>query len=430
MKLIILAGGKGMRLGLKKIPKSMVRVGQIPLLEHQINLAKRYGITEIFVLSGHLSEKIVNYFGDGKKWGVTITHLIESSPLGTGGCLRMIERLIGEKELFMVLYGDIMLDINLRKFMEAATRNKESVTILAHPSNHFYDSDLIEINKENKVVKFHKKPHSKGRYYHNLAVGSVYALSGRIFKFFPKKKFFDFNKDLLPSLINAKQNVMAYRTAEYLKDIGTLSRLRLARNDYRLRKTSRLNNENVKKAIFLDRDGVINKFVPDLSNIKDFSLIKEAGLALKKINKSEYLAILITNQPQVAKGFLTEKKLDEMHKKMETFLGEQGVYFDGIYYCPHHPENGFKGEVKALKMECECRKPKIGMLTKATDDFNIVLKQSWIIGDSKRDILCGKNAGCKTIFVGNKHKTEVQPDYCFNNLLTAINFILKRKIIN
>src|SRR4030042_5170224 len=102
MKMAIVAGGKGERLGLNSMPKPMVSIGGKPLLEHQINLAKQYGIEEIFILSGHQSEVIVNYLGDGSAFGVRITHLVEQYPLGTAGAVKQLEGRIGER--FLVFY--------------------------------------------------------------------------------------------------------------------------------------------------------------------------------------------------------------------------------------------------------------------------------------------------------------------------------------
>lgn len=121
------------------------------------------------------------------------------------------------------------------------------------------------------------------------------------------------------------------------------------------------------------------------------------------------------------KGFVTFEEVENTHKKMETLLGEQHAYLNGIYYCPHHPEKGFEGEIKELKIECECRKPKAGMLFQAQKDLNIDLGNSWMIGDSQRDIDAGKNAGCKSISI----KKDLGADYVAQDLKDAVNYILK-----
>ena len=162
-----------------------------------------------------------------------------------------------------------------------------------------------------------------------------------------------------------------------------------------------------------------------------FELIDDAALAIRKINKSEYLAIAVTNQPGLAKGFFIYDTLNKIHKKMDTLLGLDGAYLDGLYFCPHHPEKGFSGEVPELKIECECRKPAPGLIFRAASEFNIDLKKSFFIGDRYTDILAGKNAGVKTILLKTGHagadrdKHTVKPDYTFVTLYDAVNYILE-----
>ena len=147
--------------------------------------------------------------------------------------------------------------------------------------------------------------------------------------------------------------------------------------------------------------GTINKYVGFLRNIDEFELLDGAAEAIRKINESGYLAIVATNQPVIARGEVSFDELEEIHNKMETLLGKEGAYLDAIYYCPHHPHKGYDGERPELKIDCDCRKPKPGMLLKAASDFNIDLSQSWMVGDGENDIKAGINAGCKTALIGN-----------------------------
>ena len=160
------------------------------------------------------------------------------------------------------------------------------------------------------------------------------------------------------------------------------------------------------KAVFLDRDGTINKYVGFLRNIDEFELLPGVAEAIKAINSTGFLVIVVTNQPVIARGEVSYEELQEIHNKMETLLGNQGAYIDAIYYCPHHPHKGYEGEIPELKFECDCRKPKPGMLLKAAKDFNIDLSQSWMIGDGENDIKAGKAAGCKTALIGNANYSQ------------------------
>ena len=144
--------------------------------------------------------------------------------------------------------------------------------------------------------------------------------------------------------------------------------------------------------------------------------------AIKKINSSGYLAIVVTNQPVIARGEVTFEQLEEIHNKMETLLGQEGASLDAIYFCPHHPDKGFVGEVPELKIDCDCRKPKPGMLLKAAEDFNIDLSLSWMIGDGNHDIGAGKNAGCHTALIGNE---DYGQEMTVDSLLDFVNKIIR-----
>ena len=137
-----------------------------------------------------------------------------------------------------------------------------------------------------------------------------------------------------------------------------------------------------------------------LRNIDEFELIDGAADAIRKINASDYLAIVATNQPVIARGEISFEELETIHNKMETLLGKEGAYLDAIYFCPHHPHKGYEGERPELKIDCGCRKPKPGMLLKAARDFNIDLQQSWMIGDSESDVKAGQSTGCRTALIG------------------------------
>lgn len=419
MQLVIIAGGKGTRLGLKDIPKPMVKIGDKPLLEHQIELAKKYGVNEVFILSGHLANVIEEYFGDGSNFGVKIHHIVEPYPLGTAGSLKLLEGQLNDR--FLVFYGDVVMDFDIKSFIEFDKQYDSIGTAIIHPNDHPYDSDLLEIDNNNRVVKVLPKPHKEGEYYQNLVNAAVYIFSSKIFKYIEDGISQDFGKHILPKIVEAGETLIGYRTPEYIKDMGTADRFEAVKNDFLTGKVARLNKQNKRPCIFLDRDGVINRDMDSMPLCKDFELLDGVAEAIKTINKSDYLSVVVTNQPMIAKGFVSFEEVENTHKKMETLLGEQHAYLNGIYYCPHHPEKGFEGEVPELKIECECRKPKAGMIFKAAEELNIDLNNSWMIGDSKRDIEAGKNAGCKTISI----KENFGADYVAEDLKDAINYILE-----
>ena len=423
MQLVVLAGGKGTRLGLTDIPKPVVPMAGKPLLEHQIELAKHYGVDEIFILSGHLAHVISDYFGDGSKWGVKIHHVVEPCPLGTAGALKLLEGKLTDR--FLVFYGDVVMDFDITAFQDFDSTHNGIATILVHPNNHPYDSDLVEINEDLSVKSFLSKPHPEDLIYKNLVNAAVYILSPKVMDYIESGVSSDFGKHIFPKLLEKGQKIYAYKTPEYIKDMGTKDRFPLVCQDLETGKVARLNKKNLRPAIFLDRDGTLNNNMDKNPNVNDFRLLDGVSEAISKINKSDYLSIVVTNQPMIAKGFVTKEDVENVHKKMETLLGMEHAYLDGIYYCPHHPEKGFEGEIPELKIDCDCRKPKIGMFLKAQKDFNIDLSKSWMIGDSERDMQAGKTAGCKTILVNNETLKTDLADYVCHDVNEAVDLILK-----
>lgn len=433
MDLAIIAGGKGTRLGLKDMPKPMVEIGGKPLLEHQINLAKQYAIKNIYILSGHLSEVIVDYFGDGRKFGVNISHIIEKPPLGTAGAVKQLEDKIHDR--FMVFYGDVFLDINLRSFMDFDEEAGSIADIIVHPNDHPHDSDLVDNNDENIVTAFHSKPHNENQYYRNRVNAAVYILSPDIFKYIPHDKPSDFGNDIFPLILQSDKVIRAYKTAEYIKDIGTIERLGKVSRDIMNGKVKRFSKRHKRSAIFIDRDGTIVRDVDLLHRVEDLDLLPFSAAAIKKINDSDYLSFIITNQPVVARNLCDISVIAQIHNKLETLLGSEGAYLNDIYFCPHHPDKGYPEENSEFKIDCDCRKPKTGMISKAVKEYNVDIESSWFIGDMTTDIQTGKNAGMKTILVrtgkaGKDGKFEVSPDCIFDNIGDAVDFILSKKEIS
>ena len=427
MKVVILAGGKGSRMGhyTQNIPKPMVPLGGKPILEYQIELIKKYNLNDITILIGYKGDVIKEYFNTGKQWGVNINYIEDPDPLGTAGSVKEIESLISES--FILFYGDTILDIDLFDLINFHNKKGGIATLVVHPNDHPYDSDLVAINKNNLITNFISKPHKN--FHRNLVNAALYILSPEIFKYITKDKYSDFGRDLFPRIISRGVSIYGYNTHEYIKDIGTVERLQEVEKDYFSGRVQNLNKSKKQKAIFIDRDGVINQEADPLNSIDKFKLLPGVPDAIKTINKSDYLSVVVTNQPIIAKNFATENQVNEIHNHMESILGEQGVFLNRIYYCPHHPKKGFEGENPEYKVICKCRKPNIGMIDQAVIDMNIDLKNSYIIGDRTVDIMTGINANLKTIlirqgFAGNDGKFNCSPDFIFNDLLEAVEFIV------
>lgn len=425
MQAVILAGGQGTRLKSVNalVAKPMMPIGAKPLLEHQIELLKSFDIQEIIILVNHLKDSIQGYFKDGHNWGVNISYYEEAVPLGTVGGVKAIEsQITGD---FLVVYGDVMFSMDLQRLIDFHQGKKSECTLVLHPNDHPYDSDLVDVDQHAKITAFHSKPHSSDQYYRNLVNAGVYVFSKKVFDYLEKDKKADFGKDIFPMLVT-RLKMFGYNTTEYLKDMGTPDRLEQVTADLLSGKIEARNFSHKQKAIFLDRDGVLNVDHPYIANPKMLELYPFTASAIKKINQSNYLAIVITNQPVVARNLCTEDELQIIHNKLDTVLGHDRAKLDALYYCPHHPDKGYPDENPAYKIDCPCRKPKPGMLFDAARDFNIDLSASFMIGDDERDIAAGKAAGVKTVGVksgkGLKGST-LKPDYQFENVSEAVDFI-------
>ena len=434
MKAVIQAGGKGTRISEitgDVIPKPMLEISGYPILYHQMMNLKKNGITDITVIISHLGNVIKDYFGDGKQFGLNISYVEEDpqKPLGTAGSLYFLKDKL--KENFVFLLADVFIDIDFEKMEQYHIANNADVTLLTHPNGHPFDSDLVV--EEGGVVKaFDYKSNDRTTYnYKNLVNAGVMIFSPSVFKYLTELRKYNYEKDIIVPLINDGK-VVSYKSSEYAKDMGTPERYRRVQEDYNSGICDAKNLANKQKAIFLDRDGTINEYVGFLRKEEDFRLIPGVSEAIKKINNSGYLAIVVTNQPVIARGEVTEEELEEIHKKMETLLGLDGAYIDDIYYCPHHPDKGFEGEIPELKIECDCRKPKTGMLEKAAREHNIDLSSSIMIGDSTLDIKMAENAGMQSVLLktgqkGEDGKYEVSPTLIAEDLNDAINKIICKK---
>jgi D,D-heptose 1,7-bisphosphate phosphatase len=399
MKVVIIAGGKGTRIASvhNEIPKAMIPVAGKPVLEYQVELAKRYGFTDILLIIGHLGDVIQNYFGDGSKWGVSITYFMETKPLGTSGALPELKDSLTED--FFVFYGDTIMDIALDQFLAFHQEKKAKASLFLHPNDHPSDSDLVAVDENKRISHFFSKPHPADFVGRNLVNAALYILSPEIIEHIPPGEKTDFGKHIFPACLDAGLVLFGYISPEYIKDMGTPDRYEKVCNDVISGKVARLNKRYQRKAVFLDRDGVINEDVDLLSEPSQLRLIPGAAEAIQRINQSGYLAIIITNQPVIARNLCTIEELNNIHDTLETMLGYEHAWVDAIYYCPHHPDGGYPEERKEYKIVCECRKPKPGMILQAAIDWNIDLSQSYMVGDRHSDIEAGENAHLKASYL-------------------------------
>jgi len=427
---LILSGGQGTRAKnrIGNTPKSLIKIGDKPLLWHQLNLLEKYKYDEVLLLTHHFSDQIFKYINKKNNWNLNIKVIKEEAPKGTGGSV--LNCFASLSNNFLVIYGDTMLDVNLEKLERFHKDNNADASIFIHPNDHPNDSDLIEIDENNSITAFHSYPHEDGIFYSNLVNAALYYIrKSSLIEYEGRNKKFDFIRDIFPKLLKSGHVIKGYNSPEYIKDCGTPYRIDKVNRDYISGYINECRLDRKQPCIFIDRDGTINKEMDHLKSHEDFVLLPGVTEAIKKINSSKYRSIVVTNQPVIARGDCSLDDLNKIHNKMEMILGSHGSYLDRIYFCPHHPDSGFTGEVTGLKINCDCRKPKTGMIDNAIMDFNINRSQSWFVGDSTSDIMTAKNAGIRSIlletgYAGHDEKYHVQPDYTISDLNSAVDFIL------
>lgn len=322
---------------------------------------------------------------------------------------------------FLLLNADVIFDIDFNRFVDFHRRKCGLVTLFTHPNSHPYDSGLIIADGNCAVTQWLAKEDDRPRHYRNRVNAGLHVISKAVLEVDIQTPKIDLDRQVLKPLAGTRQ-MFCYDSPEYVKDMGTPERYEAVCRDFINGTVQAKNLREKQKAIFLDRDGTINKYVGFLRNINEFELIDGVAEAIKAINNSGYLAIVVTNQPVIARGEVTLEELLEIHNKMETLLGLEGAYLDSIYFCPHHPHKGYDGEVRELKIDCDCRKPKPGMLLKAAKEFNIDLSQSWMVGDSEDDVLAGRAAGCKTGLIGRESYGQDQSStFLLDLIMTIVN---------
>ncbi|MBO4263203.1 MAG: HAD-IIIA family hydrolase [Bacteroidales bacterium] len=434
MKAVIMAGGKGTRIASVRsdIPKPMIPVCGKPVLAWQVENLKACGLMDITLVTGHLGQVVKDYFGDGSRFGVRISYFEETQPLGTAGALFRMPDLT---EDFLLLCGDVMLDMDFGRFIAFHRAHHAWASLAVHPNGHPYDSALIATEivppqekggnpvDTHRVVRWLNKEDGR-RYEKNRVNAGVEIISPELLRatmahYVPRHPEtpdkIDLDRDVLKPHIGSGR-IFAYDTPEYIKDMGTPDRLCEVETDIRTGKVQARNLRNLQKAVFLDRDGAVNRHVGFLTQPGELELIPGAAEAIRAINRSGYLTVIVTNQPVIARGDCSFEELQAIHDKLKTELGKAGAFVDAIYFCPHHPDKGFAGERPDYKGPCTCRKPAPGLLLQAARDLHIDLGRSVMIGDGEADVEAGKRAGCRQSVRIESNADNALRDYVFSLL--------------
>ena len=430
-QVVIVAGGMGTRLAAATggLPKALVPVAGQSVLERQLALARDYGVLRALLLLGHGSDQIVESLRRRPVYGMTIDWVVESEPLGNGGALlQALDRL---EHTFLVFFADQLMALDIRRLIAQHVTNGNAATVVVHPNDHPQDSDLLEVDAAGRVTAVHHPPHVSERPLRNVVNAATYVLDRATLEVVNTQvpPRLDLARDLLPRMIAAGLRVGAYRSREYLKDMGTPERLAKVERDVESGIVDRRLAMNPMPAILLDRDGTMNAEVGRITQPSDLVLVTGIGDAVNRAHAAGYLVGVVTNQPIIARGDVTMADLDAIHGRMEMLLAESRAFVDGIYVCPHHPDKGFPGEIAHLKGPCKCRKPATGLVDQAVAELGLDRSLSWLIGDTTTDVQCAIAAGLFPVLVDTGHggrdaRFSADAALRFTDAPAAIDFIV------
>lgn len=443
---VLAAGGKGTRIQSlnSTVPKPMLMIAGKPILQWEIECLVRQGFTDIYITVSHLAEKITSYFGDGKLFGCKISYYYEEQPLGNAGALFKLWEKNKLTDNFFFFISDAIYELDLERFLDFHKKTNAIATLIVHPSSHCQDSSIVFSDKNRTVTNWLNKEDKKPKWYKNSANAGLQILTTELLGLSginPKAvgsgrglRKVDLDRDVLKPLISTGR-MKAYSTSEYIHDAGTPERFKMVEEDIKSGLAASRNLKYQQKAIFLERDGTVNKYVGSLIFPFQFEMIDGVTEAVKLINSSGYLAIVVANRPDIARDEITIDELNLVHNKMETMLGKEGAYIDGLYYYSHNLDKGFEGEDVELGSVCDYRKPE--PFIKAARDFNIDLSKSWMIGVDEQCIQVGKNAGCNNVLIISANGTDGEKscadydyfgqDLTVKSLLEAVKLILSKK---
>lgn len=377
---VIIAGGMGTRLKpfTDTMPKAMYPVDNVPFIERLILQIKDFGINNVLILLGYLPDKIMDYLGDGSKYGINIEYDI--SPVENDTAERMIHAKDKMKNEFLFMYCDNYCPIDFKKLVNNYYNDNAIIELSVYSNREGYTKSNIKIDDNSNMVLVYDKNRTQND------------LSGvEIGYSIVNKKVFDklsddeknFNKNIFPKLIN-EGKLFATITEHRYYSIGSFDRMHLTEEFFK-----------PKKVVFIDRDGTINvkaKKAHYIESTEAFKWLDGAREAIKLLNDNNVIVILVTNQPGVARGVLSIETLNDIHKKMQSDLKEIGARIDYIYCCTHNWNEG-----------CFCRKPSPGMLYQASKDLSLDLTKCILFGDDIRDIEAANNANCKSELITSEY---------------------------
>lgn len=375
---MILCGGLGTRLGplTARTPKPLLLVGSRPFLDVLLFELGRHGFKDVILLASFEADKVIEYARDNpiaQRFALNLKVVVEKEPAGTGGGLYNARDLASET--FLLMNGDSWIDMNLLAGAAALEKMPEAIAALAlrHLENpDRYGTVVVE---DGRIVSFSERSSGANR---ALISAGVYVFRRKILSYLSEKCSLE--ADVMPSL--CKRHAVAATThSGFFIDIGVPSSFQMAQE--------RIPQQMRRRAVFLDRDGVLNHDDGYIGQIARFRWIDGAIETVRALNDAGYLVFIVTNQAGVAHGYYPEASVAELHSWMQIELRKHGAHIDDIRYCPFHPE----GRIAAYRRVSDWRKPASGMILDLCKSWNVSTSTSHLVGDKLSDIEAGRGAG-------------------------------------
>lgn len=388
---VILVGGKGTRLGplTQSRPKPLLEVDGRPFLEHLIQEISRYGFERVTLLAGNLGSQFVEAYDGRILEGLRIDVVLEEHPLGTGGALRHAAESDCLENEFLLMNGDSWIDTNLVRlslYWETMRQSCPDVEMLMLLKGMDDVSRYGSVGLDGGLVSYFKEKNPEMNRHPGLINAGVYVLNRNVVCRVDRGTQVSLERDILPSLVDQRRVAgMIADIDSYFIDIGLPETLEQSRNELALRRR--------RPAIFLDRDGTLNRDSGYTHKPQDLVWIEGAKEAIKLANDSGFFVFVVTNQSGVARGLYDEEAIVRFHGAMQKDLFKVGAHIDAFHWCPHHPE----GQIERYKKHCSCRKPQPGMITELANRWPLDLHGSVMVGDSVTDLKAADAAGISSI---------------------------------
>ncbi|MBI3895984.1 MAG: D-glycero-beta-D-manno-heptose 1,7-bisphosphate 7-phosphatase [Acidobacteria bacterium] len=403
----ILVGGLGTRLSsvLAGSPKVLAPVRGRPFLAYLFDQLEAAGFQRVVLCTGYLGEQVQLAFGDRYR-GLNLTYSQEKEPLGTGGALRLAFSTL-DSDPFLVMNGDSYCDADLDQFVEWHQTHPGENTLLVTYVPDTRRFGRVRLDPAGQILSFEEKhadpPEGNHPGVMDETLGGwinagIYLLSRRFLSSIPSNRPVSLERDIFPAWVG--RGLRAYQVRIPFLDIGIPESYAAASSfltdHFRFSRPDDPTPHNSCHLVLLDRDGTINVEKEYLSNPDDVELLDNAAEGIRRLRNLGLKVVVITNQSGVGRGYFEQSTLQRIHKRLLGLLAAEGAQLDGIYVCPHHPDDG-----------CGCRKPQVGLLRQAAEEFKADLAQAFVIGDNLGDIEAGRRVGATTLLVRTGYGADI-----------------------